>query len=449
MIESNNEGLRVALYVRVSTEEQREGQTIDSQIAELKRFADAHGWVIVNSYKDDGWSGSVMARPELDRIRDDARGGQFEAVLINDVDRLARDVAHLGIIKRDLERHGVRVLFRKLPSETSPISNLMVNILGSFAEFERELIIDRTRRGRRHKVEARKLYLGSNTAYGYRYVVMDRINGKPGDLIIEPREAEAVRLMFDWVDTEGLSARRVAGRLNDRRVPARKSAMWRNSSVLKILHNEMYTGLWHYNKVQCCEPRQRRTKSVYLRRLKSSVRQRPRSEWIPLQLPSQLRLIPRARWERVQMKIHQNVAFSPRNEKHHYLLKGLVQCGGCGSRYVGDGFHGRFYYRCRSRCKRLPSVREARLERMLIKAVEKIERTAGKMHSLPRAELQQVLRDTIDRAVFTGSRVSVRRRSESVSTFPALQPTANLLRYAGQLNTSTSGESNSPEGGLS
>ena len=99
-----------------------------------------------------------MARPELDRLRDDARAGRFQAVLINDVDRLARDVTHLGVIKRDLEKNNVRVIFRKLPSETSPISNLMVNILGSFAEFERELIIDRTRRERRHKIEHRKQY---------------------------------------------------------------------------------------------------------------------------------------------------------------------------------------------------------------------------------------------------------------------------------------------------
>src|SRR5260370_1064399 len=101
MIESKNEQLRVAVYARVSTEEQREGQTIDSQVSELERFADTHGWVIVSSYKDAGWSGSVMARPDLDRLRDDARSGRFQAVLINDVDRLARDVAHLGIIKRD------------------------------------------------------------------------------------------------------------------------------------------------------------------------------------------------------------------------------------------------------------------------------------------------------------------------------------------------------------
>ncbi len=81
-----------------------------------------------------------MARPELDRLRDDARGGRFQAVLINDVDRLARDVAHLGIIKRALEKQNVQVIFRKLPADASPVSNLMVNILGSFAEFERELI---------------------------------------------------------------------------------------------------------------------------------------------------------------------------------------------------------------------------------------------------------------------------------------------------------------------
>ena len=61
-------------------------------------------------------------------------------------------MTHLGIIKRDLEKQNVQVVFRKLPTEASPMSNLMVNILGSFAEFERELIIDLTRRGRRHKV---------------------------------------------------------------------------------------------------------------------------------------------------------------------------------------------------------------------------------------------------------------------------------------------------------
>ena len=85
-------GLRLAVYARVSTEEQREGQTIDSQISELENFARQKAWRIMGFYKDEGWSGALLERPELDRLRDDARKGLFQAVLINDVDRLARDV---------------------------------------------------------------------------------------------------------------------------------------------------------------------------------------------------------------------------------------------------------------------------------------------------------------------------------------------------------------------
>src|SRR5438876_9713060 len=222
MPETTNASLRLAIYARVSTEEQREGQTIDSQVSELERFCREKGWLIAGTYKDEGWSGGVMERPELDRLRDDAQKGVFEAVLINDVDRLARDVAHLGVIKRDLEKKGIRVVFRKLPSETSPTYNLMVNILGSFAEFERELIADRTRRGRRHKVEVRQQYLGSNTAYGYRYRSMDRLTGKEGMLEVNPAEASIVRRMFEWVDQDGLSARRVLLRLDELKVRPKK-----------------------------------------------------------------------------------------------------------------------------------------------------------------------------------------------------------------------------------
>jgi site-specific DNA recombinase len=107
-------GLRIAIYARVSTEEQREGQTIDSQVAELERFCREKVWLIAGIYKDEGWSGGIMERPELDRLRDDAQKAVFDAVLINDVDRLARDVAHLGVIKRDLERKGIQVMFRNL-----------------------------------------------------------------------------------------------------------------------------------------------------------------------------------------------------------------------------------------------------------------------------------------------------------------------------------------------
>jgi site-specific DNA recombinase len=371
MSASPTAGLRLAIYARVSTEEQREGQTIDSQISELEGFARQNGWQIVEVYKDEGWSGGLMERPELDRLRDSARKGLFQAALINDVDRLARDVTHLGVIKRDLERHNVRVIFRKLPSENSPTHNLMVNILGSFAEFERELIADRTRRGKRYKIEVRKQYLGSKTAYGFRYVTADQAAGKQGYLEIIPAEAAVVRQIYAWVDREALSARRVLVRLDERGIrPRNGGSGWAKSSVLRILRNEMYAGVWHYNKHQTYEPTGPSKSARYARRVKSSVRRRPKTEWLPLVLPESLTLVPRDQWDRVQRCLDRNITFSPRNEKHSYLLKGLVRCGGCGARYVGNPCHGKYYYRCLARCKKHPTIREEVLNETVWDAVK-------------------------------------------------------------------------------
>ena len=214
----------------------------------------------------------------------------FDAVLINDVDRLARDVTHLGVIKRDLSRHGVLVIFRKLPAENSPTNNLMVNILGSFAEFERELIADRTRRGRRYKVEVRKQFLGTIAPYGFRYLRKDRAANKEGCLKIVPEEAAIVRQMYSWIDQEGLSARQVLARLNTMRIRPRKGEPhWAKSSVCRILRSEVYAGVWYYNKFESCEPRSPVRTTKYKKSVKSSMRLRPRAEWLPLPLPEELR----------------------------------------------------------------------------------------------------------------------------------------------------------------
>ncbi len=354
---------RAAIYARVSSEEQREGQTIDSQIAELERFAGSQGWPVAGIYKDEGWSGAVLARPALDCLRDDASRKLFEVVLLNDVDRLARDVSHLGVIKRDLERHGVQVRFRKLPAEKSPTYNLMVNILGSFAEFEREMIVDRTRRGRRHKVEVRQQYMGSAlTAYGYRYVPIDRATGREGRLEIIPEEVAVVRQMFDWVDHESLSGQAVLRRLNELRIPPKKrGGGWGKSSVLRILHNEMYAGIWHYGKYEHCEPEKRSRTWKYHRTPKTSLRLRERREWIPVKLPDGLRIIEWPQFQRVQGRLARNRVFSPRNSRHEYLLRGLLKCGSCGRAYVGDPGHGRFSYRCTGRCRKMPNITEEKL----------------------------------------------------------------------------------------
>ncbi len=371
MHENSIHNPRVALYARVSSEEQREGQTIDSQVDELERFTKQNGWLIAGVYKDEGWSGSILDRPELDRLRDDAAKGLFTAVLINDVDRLARDVTHLGVLKRNLERQGVQVIFKKLPAEITPTRNLMVNILGSFAEFEREMIADRTRRGKRHKVEVRKQYLGAKPPYGFRYIHKDRSAAKEGYLEIASEEAGVVRDIYRWVAEEGLSARKVVTRLNELRLPTRKGTKaWQRSTVLRILRSEVYVGVWYYNKHKSCEPLRSATNTRYKKSLRSSRRLRARTEWLPVILPDQLRLMDRDVWEGVQKQLDQNRTFSPRNTKHSYLLSGLIECGACQARYVGDPCHGKYYYRCGARCKKVSSIKEQDLNSVVWNALQ-------------------------------------------------------------------------------
>lgn len=360
MTDALRKPLRVALYARVSGEEQKQGHNIDSQVDELRQFVAHNDWTITDTYTDEAWSGAALARPALDRLRDDAGKSLFDAVLINDVDRLARDVTHLGIIKRDLERSGIKVIFRKIPSENSPTHNLLVNILGSFAEFERALILDRTRRGKRHKVETLQQFIGAIAPYGYHYVPPTS-GERTGNLTINPEEAAIARQMYTWVDAEGLSARRVTDRLTQAGLsPRKRGTCWQKSSVLRILRGSIYIGTWHYNKHRCGE-----TASVSLderpgRRL--SHRLRSKNEWIAVRLPESLRIVSDEQWTRVQRQLDQNRCFSPRNSRHEYLLSGLVRCGGCMATYVGNPSHGRFEYRCARRCRRLPLVGEAVLD---------------------------------------------------------------------------------------
>jgi site-specific DNA recombinase len=344
---------KVALYARVSTDEQREGQTIKSQLAELERFAEQNGWTVHERYLDEGWSGALLARPELDRLRDDAGRGLFGMVIINDVDRLARDVNHLGVIKRDLEHKRVRLVFRKLPTTADPMSNFMINILGSFAEFEREMIADRTRRGMRHKVEVKKEYVGCTAPYGYRYIRKALSNDK-GILEINPTEAATVRQIFNWVVEEGLSLNQIAKRLGRLQIPTRAGkSNWQVCTVQRIARNEVYVGLWSYGKHETCEPINPRNKSPY-RRKRTSRRPRRKTEWLRISLPSELHILERALWEAAQKQIDKNPRLSPRNAKLKYLLQGLVKCAACSS--VMSGTYSRdesgiyVYYRCWRRC---------------------------------------------------------------------------------------------------
>lgn len=375
---------KVALYARVSTDEQREGNTIESQVTELERFAKQNGWQIHARYLDQGWSGALLARPELDRLRDDAGRGLFGAVLLNDVDRLARDVSHLGVIKRDLERKGVRLIFRKLPTGTDPLSNFMINILGSFAEFEREMIADRTRRGIRHKVEVRKQYLGTTPPYGYTYIKKILNSGK-GILKINETEAKVVRQIFEWTAYDKLTSFRIARRLTSMRVPTKTGgSVWHPSVVSGILRNETYIGRWLYSKTMPFKASRPRTTTPY-KKDKSSRRLRPRSEWIEVSLPPELQIVDKNLWAAARRQVDSNPRLSPRNVKFKYLLRGLLRCASCSRAlrgvYCRDQYKIYVYYCCTGKCGKTPWVPRSLLEVAVWNAIKQLLLDPDKLES--------------------------------------------------------------------
>ncbi len=137
-----------------------------------------------------------------------------------------------------------------------------------------------------------------------------------------------------------------------------------------MLRSEIYAGVWYYNKHRKCVPVRPLNRSRYRKSSQTSNRLRPRTEWLPLILGESLRIVERDQWERVQRQLNRNFAFSSRNSKHTYLLTGLVRCGACSARYVGDPSHGTFYYRCMARCKKCPTIKETLLDETVWQAVQ-------------------------------------------------------------------------------
>jgi len=260
---------RVALYARVSTARQEQEQTIASQIEALERAASALkvGVPRERRYVDEGFSGSRLDRPGLDALRDAAADGLLDRVLVYCPDRLARSYVYQPVLLEELNRRGVEVQFVEHPLGEGAEDRLLAQMQGVIAEYERAKILERTRRGRLHKLRlGQMLPFSSHAPYGYVIVKGDR--GVPPTLVIDDVEAQQVRRMYHWVIEEGLSARAVARRLNEQGVRPRRSKVWTSSSAYAVLTNRAYIGLAAYGKRECCEPDRPRQPGTYRKRVK-------------------------------------------------------------------------------------------------------------------------------------------------------------------------------------
>src|SRR3954468_6421594 len=247
--------LRVAIYARVSGEQQAKEDTISSQIeAVTRRIAtDALECDPELRFVDDGYSGSVLTRPGLERLRDHAAAGAIDRLYVLDPDRLSRKYAYQVLILEELTRCGVEVVFLRNPIGRGPEADLLLQVQGMIAEYGRAKTLELCRGGKQPAARRGSVNVLSGAPYGYRYVGKHEGGGEARYQVVA-EEARVVRKIFDWVGQERCSIGEVCRRLKDEGVPTRtgKSA-WDRSVVWAVLKNPAYKGTAAFGKTRAGE----------------------------------------------------------------------------------------------------------------------------------------------------------------------------------------------------
>lgn len=338
--------MQVALYARVSTPQQQLEGTIASQVQSLKAYIHQQQWSLLHEHEflDEGISGGRLDRPGLDRLRDAARRGELDAVVILSPDRLARNYAHQWLLIEEFEKAHTPLIFLQNPFGNSPQGKLLTQMQGMIAEYERAQIVERTRRGRLEKARSGQFIPWAFHCYGYQY--LPKRHGCPPEVMIDPAKAEVVRSIFRALVDEQLTCRQITKRLNQSGIPtpSGKNAVWQIGTVAKMLTNPTYAGEARYNRTCPIEPRSRRNPNPERCALKTSRSYRPESEWVWSSSPA---LISRECFEKAQLQLARNAQLARRIYRpasRRYLLRRLVYCGQCGLAMV--------CLRQLSRCKR-------------------------------------------------------------------------------------------------
>jgi len=328
----------VAAYARVSSDKQEKEQTIDSQVDALRRAAEERGWRLLPDLvcTDDGRSGATLARPGLDRLRDLIAEGTCAAVLVCSPDRLARNYAYQVLVIDEFRRAGCEVVFLNHAFGDSPEQQMLLQMQGVFAEYERALITERTRRGRLFWARQGRVNWGGTPTYGYRLFRV--IETSPQQLAVEEREAAVVRQMYRWLVEEQLSSYAIQKWLIERGIPTRKGGGrgWAQSTVIRILSSTTYKGEAWYNRhrpADSTHPRMAAGPTSRGSGNRTSHALRPAEEWIRIPVPA---IIDLDTWRLAQEQLAHNRQRARRNNtRHAYLLSALLICSRCGRRMIG------------------------------------------------------------------------------------------------------------------
>jgi site-specific DNA recombinase len=329
---------QVAIYARVSSKQQAEEGTIESQLAALRQRVEQDGFHLPDEliFVDEGYSGANLIRPGLERLRDVITLKGLDRLYVHSPDRLARKYAYQVLLVDEFQRADVEVVFLNRELKETPEDELLLQVQGIIAEYERAKILERSRRGKRHAAQTDQVSVLSGAPYGYHYITRDEGEGQARYEVL-PEEARVVRQIFQWIGLERVSIGEVCRRLNKAGVRTRTGkTTWDRSVIWSMLKNPAYKGMAAFGKTRVgpMTPRLRpqRGHPVQPRR-PVSISSVPDDNWISIPVPA---LVDEALFDAVQLQLEENRKRARQsNRGARYLLQGLLVCAHCHYAYYG------------------------------------------------------------------------------------------------------------------
>jgi len=332
------ERIQAASYARVSSEQQAEANTVASQLAALQARVAQDGLALPDErqFIDEGYSGATLIRPALEHLRDLVAAGGVDRLYVHSPDRLARKYAYQVLLIDEFQRAGVEVIFLNRELGRTPEDDLLLQVQGMVAEYERAKILERSRRGKRHAAHSGDVSVLSTAPYGYHYLSKQERSGE-GRFEIVLEEARVVRQIFAWIGRDRLSIGEVVRRLTAAGEQTRTGeTVWGRKTGWGMLKNPAYMGQAAFGKTRIAplQPRLRaqRGRSLQPRRAYSTT-EVPAEEWIPIPVPA---LVSAELFAAVQAQLEENRQRARQGQRGaRYLLQGLVLCQQCGYAYYG------------------------------------------------------------------------------------------------------------------
>jgi site-specific DNA recombinase len=328
----NDQPLKVAIYTRVSTEEQaKEGFSLKAQEEHLRSYAKSRGYEVYDVYSDEGYSGKDYNRPEIQRLFKNLHEGKFQGILVKSVDRISRKWSDVGkLVDDELIPNNCRLLVSDNNIDSSTIGgSTFIQLLATFAQYERTMIIERVKLGMRKRAELG--YWNGGIVLGY-----DTINK---ELVVNENEALIVKKIFE-LRAEGRGYKSIAHTLNEEGCRTKKGRLFSICTIKTILENEVYIGKCRWGRRRDWNVKRRKgtTKDYVL----------VEGRHTPIISPEL--------WAKVQAvnTTNKESVSKNRNFRGDFILSGILRCPACGAGTVmskskkrdGSGYH--LYYMCQA-----------------------------------------------------------------------------------------------------